>query len=416
MTARVAGVCLLLAAAAGAASARAEIRLLVKGAEADLTDVPVSAEVRLPRSLSYVPAEKIDVSVSGTGAAKAVPGQIVKGPDGKVRLWWVIPRVRQGSSTRWTARFSRRTGADTGGFTWKDEKGKHLDLLFAGSGVTRYMYERDTSTSARAHETYKCYHHVYGVDGRSFITKGPHGLYTHHRGIYIGWSRVGFKGKRYDLWHMKPAAVQLHKEFATMTAGPVLARSVARIDWKTGDDKDTVLVEERSTTVYFQSKPALMLMDFVSTVKAAADVDLNGDPEHAGFQYRPSNAISGKDKKGKGRAALGENRKATYLFHADGVNPKKQKDLPWVAMSYALEGQPYSVLHMSHDGNPKGAVWSAYRDYGRFGCWTHKKLKEGETLTLRYRLWITAGEMPAREACAARREAFVGPPEVTVTR
>jgi hypothetical protein len=295
-------VCLLLTVAAGAASARTEINLLAKGAEADLTDVPVSAEVKLPGSLSNVPAEKIEVSLSSTGAAKAVPGQIVRGPDGKARLWWVIPSVRQGSSSKWTARLSRRTGEDTDGFTWKDEKGKHLDLLLAGSGVTRYMYERDTSTSARAHETYKCYHHVYGVDGKSFITKGPHGLYTHHRGIYIGWSRVGFEGNRYDLWHMKPAAVQLHREFATMTAGPVLARSVARIDWKTGDDKDIVLVEERSTTVFRvasgsfgedtrrgrQSKPTLMLMDFVSTVKAAADVDLNGDPEHAGLTATPS--------------------------------------------------------------------------------------------------------------------------------
>jgi hypothetical protein len=201
-----------------------------------------------------------------------------------------------------------------------------------------------------------------------------------------------------------------------MAAGPVLARSVARIDWKTGDDKDVVLVEERSTTVFRQPTPTLMLMDFVSTVKAAADVDLNGDPEHAGFQYRPSNAIAGKGKKGKGKAAPGGNKKATYLFHGEGVDPKKQKDLPWVAMSYALEGQPYSVVHMSHDDNPKGAVWSAYRDYGRFGCWTRWKLKEGETLTLRYRLWIGAVEMPERPDCAARREAFVSPPEVTVTR
>lgn len=408
--------CLLLAAIAGPAGARSEVRLLVRGGETDLTEVPVSAEVKLPGSFSYVPAEEMDVSLSGTGAGKAVPGQVVKGPDGATRLWWVIPSVRASSSTTWTARFSRRTRPDAGGYSWKDEKGKHLDLLLGDTGVTRYMYERDRSTSARAHETYKCYHHVYDVRGQGFITKGPHGLYTHHRGIYIGWSKVAFEGKRYDLWHMKPSAVQLHKEFPTKTAGPVLALSVARIDWKTGDEKDTILVEERSTTVYRLSKPTLVLMDFVSAVKATADVDLSGDPEHAGFQFRPSNAISGKDAKGKGKAALGENRKATYLFHAEGVNPKKQKDLPWVAMSYALGGQPYSVVHMSHADNTKGAVWSAYRDYGRFGCWTRKKLQEGETLTLRYRLWIGASEMPSREECAARREAFVNPPKVTVVR
>jgi hypothetical protein len=214
--------------AAGAASARGEIGLLVKSAEADLAEVPVSAEVELPGSLSAVPAEEIDVSLSSAGAAKAVPGQIVRGPDGKARLWWVIPSVRQGSSTKWTARFSQRTGEDTDGFTWKDEKGKHLDLLLAERGVTRYMYERDTSTPERSHETYKCYHHVYGVDGTGFITKGPHGLYTHHRGIYIGWSRVGFKGKRYDLWHMKPAAVQLLAHEAGRRAAPQGVRDYGR--------------------------------------------------------------------------------------------------------------------------------------------------------------------------------------------
>ena len=55
---------------------------------------------------------------------------------------------------------------------------------------------------------------------------------------------------------------------------------------------------------------------------------------------------------------------------------------------------------MSHPSNPKGAKWSAYRDYGRFGPFTVVKIAGGETQAFRYRFRVTSGEAPSREQLA----------------
>jgi methane monooxygenase PmoA-like len=146
-------------------------------------------------------------------------------------------------------------------------------------------------------------------------------------------------------------------------------------------------------------------LGFQSEFKAVrGDVELKGDPEHAGVQYRPHNDV----------ATGGPEGKAKYLFHADGIDPHKDKDLPWVALSYGLGGQRYTVQHMNHPGNPKGTVYSAYRDYGRFGAFPVAAIAKGQTLTLRYRFWIARGDIPARETLAARHAQFAKPATVEV--
>ena len=52
---------------------------------------------------------------------------------------------------------------------------------------------------------------------------------------------------------------------------------------------------------------------------------------------------------------------------------------------------------MRHRGNPKNSVWSAYRDYGRFGNFWVDTIPDGKTLSWTYRIRITEGEAPARE-------------------
>ena len=83
-----------------------------------------------------------------------------------------------------------------GALEFKDSKGKHLDVVSDGKVLVRYMYEHDTSTPEKHHETYKPYLHVFDVEGKKPITKGAGGQFTHHRGIFIGWSRTKANGKR----------------------------------------------------------------------------------------------------------------------------------------------------------------------------------------------------------------------------
>jgi len=154
-----------------------------------------------------------------------------------------------------------------------------------------------------------------------------------------------------------------------------------------------LLEEERQFCFRRRPAPTLALVDFTSVLKAVAgDLVLGGDREHGGIQYRPANGL--------------DKSKTRYVLPAEKVDLKKELDLPWAALSYELGGKLYAVEQMNHPGNPRGTTWSAYRDYGRFGAFFTQDLKKDETLKIRYRFWILAGELPPREELQRQWEAF----------
>lgn len=153
--------------------------------------------------------------------------------------------------------------------------------------------------------------------------------------------------------------------------------------------------------------PARLIVDFTSKLKAVAgDLVLDGDPEHAGCQYRPAAEVDVKQ--------------TAYVFPKENLDLKKDVDLPWVGETYTLAGQEHSVVIMNHPDNPKGSRWSAYRDYGRFGAFAKAALKQGETLTLRYQFLIAAGSLPPIELIQKTYNAYAGSnaptPAVTVRK
>ena len=330
----------------GVASGAEEIaHVKVSVPDADYVDVPMHATIKLPERLARVPLQEIRVEVhqlSDSLQSVSVPGQLVLNDKEQVEVWWIIPHIKKRGKELWDIPHKPNITStwivsvpvlghpdtefgEEKVFSWQDKKGEYLDLLFDGQKVTRYMYAHDTSNAQRSFETYKPFHHVYDAwDNR--LTNGPDGVdpyirdqirYPHHRGVYIGWNRLTFEGKRYDLWHM-PQAHQVHQKFLEQTAGPVLARSTTLIHWNDTNDMNgkPIIVERRQTTVFRQSDPTVLLLDFHTELKAIrGDVFLNGDPEHAGFQYRPHDAVA------KG----GPEVKAKYLFHQDGIDPQENR-------------------------------------------------------------------------------------------
>ena len=109
---------------------------------------------------------------------------------------------------------------------------------------------------------------------------------------------------------------------------------------------------------------------------------------------------------------------AKYLFYKDSIKGKGQfeKDMPWACMSYSLKGKRYNVQHMAHPTVPKGNVYSAYRDYGRFGSFCSTKTAAGKTRSLRYRYYVGTGDLPERATPAARYAAFATPPKVEIVK
>jgi hypothetical protein len=408
----------------GVTMGQTEIRLGVSAVGADLVDVPVHAAIKLPEEFANMAVEQIAVAVKQQDKDVTVPGQIVM-EDGQPQLWWILPSTKKDVATTWTAKLTRREKTDSEGFVWKDTLADHLDLLLDGRRVMQYVYARDSSTPQRSFETSKPFYNFFDADGRNLITNcDPNSLYPHHRGLFIGWSRMEFGGKEYDFWGMtRGNTAQVHQGFLGQTAGPVLAKSSALINWADSND-GTIISEKRQVTVFRQPAPAIALLEFKTELKAVnGDVllisnkgeDAQKAPEHGGIHYRPHNdTAAGSARSATYTEKVAEEDKVKYLFHQDGIDSLKDKDLPWVAMSHGLKGRHYSVLHINHPENPSPTVYSAYRDYGRFGAYFEKKIQQGQTLTLRYYLWVTESRMPARDELAARYQAMIKPPAVEV--
>jgi hypothetical protein len=275
------------------------------------------------------------------------------------------------------------------GFAFNDRQGESLDIVLDGRVVARYMYAYDTD---RLSDTYKPYLHVMDAEGNQPITKGPGGQFPHHRGIFIGYPHLTVGGRRYDLWHMS-GGPQVHQEFVDQQASQDQASFTSLVHWN-AKDGSTLLKERRTFVFHRQPAPALVQIDTTSELKAVAgDALLHGDPEHAGVQYRPADEV--------------DRAKSRYLY-PESKDPRKDRDLDWAALAYVLDGKTYSAVQMNHPDNPAGTVWSAYRDYGRFGAFPKTEIAEGETLTLRYRFRVMTGELPDREQIQDWQEEYAG--------
>ena len=75
-------------------------------------------------------------------------------------------------------------------FTFADTPGSHLDICKNGVPLVRYQYHYDNSSPEKLLETYKPIFHVMNPQGTAPITKGAGGDFTHHRGWFIGWSKI----------------------------------------------------------------------------------------------------------------------------------------------------------------------------------------------------------------------------------
>jgi mono/diheme cytochrome c family protein/glucose/arabinose dehydrogenase len=274
-------------------------------------------------------------------------------------------------------------GAAFADFTFQEKPGESLDVLRDGKIIARYMNAHDTSSPARQAETYKPYLHVFDAAGTAPITKGAGGAFTHHRGIFLGWNKIGVGGQTYDRWHMK-GGDQVHEKFLAKSAGADRATFTSLVRWQGATAEATILEDERTFTFLPAPAPAYAFIDVVSKIKAVAgETTLDGDPEHSGLHFRPVDNV--------------DRTKTAYLYPVANADAHKDQDYPWFGESYNIGDQRYSVVYLHHPGNPPGARISAYRDYGRFGAFWTAKLPANGTLEIRARFLVSEGELPSAE-------------------
>ncbi|MGB0582599.1 MAG: DUF6807 family protein [Limisphaerales bacterium] len=136
-----------------------------------------------------------------------------------------------------------------GGFSVKERKGKTVTVAYEGKPVVHLMTSDDRSTKEAAHANYKVFLHVDDMldsEGAGTITKGAGDKFTHHRGIYIGWSKTRIGKKSYDTWHMKGEVRQVFQRLVDWKTTADSATFTAAIDWVDGEE---ILLSEQRTFV-----------------------------------------------------------------------------------------------------------------------------------------------------------------------
>jgi hypothetical protein len=373
--------------------------------------------VRVPVSRSQMGDERIASVTLSREDGPSIPAQWT-GPslasNSAGELHFVLPHLRAGESVRIKATLSPQP-AGAGGFVWHDQPGHHTDLMFGGRKIVTYQYERlDESTPASRVRTYKVFHHVFSPKGDRIVTGGlnedPKVHSPHHRGIFYGFNRITYgDGKRADTWHCTEGAFQQHERFLASEQGPVLGRQRAVISWH-GQDA-AFAEEERELTVYHV--PGGHLIEFASRLRSTSGrVRIDGDPQHAGFQFRAHNDVD----------AYTTNE--TIYVRPDGVgkpaetrnwDPPTRRgpvNLPWNAMSFVLGDKRYSVAYLDRPENPKEARFSE-REYGRFGSYFEYTIETDKPLIVNYRLWLQEGLIKPEEVAALSAN-FVEPVKVTM--
>lgn len=376
--------------------------------------VPVRVPISLDRignagigSVTLVGADRkpIPAQWTGPGLTSSAAGE----------LHFVLTHLAAGESVRLKATLSTQFRSNAGGFAWHDQRGHHTDLKFGERPIVTYHYERlDESTPASRVRTYKVFHHVYSPKGDRIVTGGlnedPKVHSPHHRGIFYGFNRITYgNGKRADTWHCIDGAYQQHEHFLASEEGPVLGRHRVAISWH---GKDVAFAEEeRELTVY--NVPGGHLIEFASRLRnVSGRVRIDGDPQHAGFQFRAHNDVD----------AYTTNQ--TIFVRPDGIgkpaetrnwDPQTRQgpvNLPWDAMSFVLGTNRYTVAYLDRPDNPKDARFSE-REYGRFGSYFEYTIEKNKPLTVNYRLWLQEGLMKPDDVAALSCN-FVDPVEVTL--
>ncbi len=281
-----------LAAATWAHAASSSFEFTVAAGQHQRKNVPV----RVPAPRGQIANEQIVSATLACADGKSIPAQWTRPgltSSAAGELHFILPYLGAGQSIRLTATISTEPTL-AAGFAWRDQPGHHADLVLGDRKIVTYHYERlDESSPASRVRTYKVFHQVFSPNGDRIVTGGlnedPKVHSPHHRGIFYGFNRITYgDGKRADTWHCIDGAFQQHERFLASEEGPVLARHRAEISWH-GKDA-TFATEERELTVY--NIPGGHLIEFASRLRSTSGrVRIDGDPQHAGFQFRAHNDV-----------------------------------------------------------------------------------------------------------------------------
>ena len=175
--------------------------------------------------------------------------------------------------------------------------GKVVDVLHDGKAVARLVH---------GDGQIKPFLHIFGGGGELVTNPGidkegnAAGLFSHHRGIFIGWNKISSELGKYDMWHRGgPGNGRYDIVKFENTTTEDYASIVAHIKWratkKDASGSDVMITERRTFNV---SRPGgkYTQVDASFELKAERDIGLAGDLQHAGVHFRAHTSVATRNK------------------------------------------------------------------------------------------------------------------------
>lgn len=231
-------------------------------------------------------------------------------------------------------------------------------------------------------------HPLYGLDGEVLTEDYPSDHY-HHRGVFWGWPRGEWKGKRLDTWGLSNSR-QVHRALLGSGGDDKKAYLEIENDWVLDEAPDEPIVRESVRIDVHPATDVGRALDFTITLKNISDASLSlkGAVEqnkgYGGFNFRPDAA-----------------RKPMHFTTALGVQTEDTfiAESPWVDVSYAVtpgSEKLSGAAIFQHPDNPDyphphylirhyaflGHAWPGNEPY---------EIAAGDSVTLRYRLYTHRG-------------------------
>ena len=216
--------------------------------------------------------------------------------------------------------------------------------------------------------------------------------HPHQRSLYLVYGDVN----GHDFWHRE----RINTVGLETGQADGYAWLRAHNQWVTADDQ--VLLEEVQEVRFHDTPACGRLIDVLTTLKAMQDEITFGDDKEGLLAFRQRPEIDG--------------RRAGVLTNARGDQGERNvygDPSPWMDYSGPIEGVGYrGIAVFDHPDNFRVGYWHV-RDYGlaainpfgqrqvggleEDGSYT---LKEGQTLTLRYRVYVHSGDHQQAEVAA----------------
>jgi hypothetical protein len=288
--------------------------------------------------------------------------------------------------------------------------GKAVDVLQGGKSVVRLVH---------GDGQIKPFLHIFGSGGELVTNPGldkegkAAGLFSHHRGIFIGWNKISSELGKYDMWHKGGPGqgrydIVKFENTTTKNSASIVAHIKWRATKKDATGSDVMLTERRTFKV---SRPGgrYTQVDARFELKAERDISLAGDLQHAGVHFRAHTDVA--------------TRKAetSYIWeppNAAGKGRIIDDNHQWARLLFPIGKRWYTAQEMNAPDN--GVKELSWRDYGRFGYFLPKQLKKGEPFDLKFRFAIEEVDAPANapkqsdaqakashKLCAKRYKAFL---------